>query len=155
MHIDVFKFLRRNQTQRAAEKAGKTVKLDRTGLFFEYRMHSEKFKFSAFLDIAATYYWDGGKDRGATSSDRAAMLIGYEIKPKIYSVGAIVRELKAQEAYMAKLTPPHPRMTEYDFFRCFPVLSANDEKLPMYLELFGAYVWDAERQELAWENPRP
>lgn len=73
-----------------------------------------------------------------------AHLFIWEIKPKIYSVGAVVRQCIALQQAAEKACTNEARCLMAEV-KVFPVVMVDDPKLSMLRHVFHAHTWDGER----------
>lgn len=87
---------------------------------------------------------DIAQDLRNKGDDSPQYLFIWEIKPKIYSVGAVVRQCIAllRAARVACTDRNGNLRTE---IKVFPVVRADDPKLAMLRHVFHAQAWDGER----------
>lgn len=105
---------------------------DRSTLELEQAFSGTNGHIAAFADICETFV-----------SGESKILRAYEIKPRIYSVGSVLRQCSA----MAKAIEHSVKIS---FSRnptvfVYPVVRANDQKLELLQAVSHVFVWDGEQ----------
>ena len=132
MQIAVFDYLR----DLAISREG----YDRQGVWFEHPFlrHGQVIAWADIFEV-----WDPKPVHQATYPKPAQKYFAWEIKPKIYSVGAVVRQCISLEiAAAAALTGRGG--TEPDITVC-PIVKHDDPKLSALRHVFRAVAWTGER----------
>ncbi len=141
MQLSVLQYLRSKKPEPLEGEQG--AKYERHYVGAEYPFVSRG-QVIAFADICEVWR----KDRKDYDRSYKYFYVAYEIKPKIYSVGAVIRQcLALEQAIIRSGTGGDPAGS-----RCnvIPVVSRDDPKLGMLAAMYdgSVWTWDPPRQEL-------
>jgi hypothetical protein len=153
MQAGVYRFLR-SMGEKKLEKADLhgTVLYDRAGVYFECPFYYEG-RISTFIDICVHFAKSGDGKEYATHKN---ILFCYEIKPKIYSVGATIRQCRATKDAVSRgsfhrVSSGHRLYNETPEVHVVPVVPYNDPKLDLLAEFWPRVVtWNATSNTCAW-----
>ncbi len=147
MQADVLDWLREHGLKvRTIQHDGAGINLHRHGPWAEVSL-KVKGTIRGFVDILERWSSDGAKDaRGHPV--RKTQYIAYEIKPRITTVGGLVRQMRAE----ADLIEQAFSENHFDDrVVVIPVINHDDPELPLLRRLWpGAVaIWNAEERTLA------
>ena len=119
----------------------------RRGIYFESPLIRDE-QILAWGDIIEVWEKKEGKNPTETTYKI------YEIKPKIYSVGAVVRQCVSLRLTGEKCGyyDRHSGRREQLTVLVFPVVRHDDPKLSMLQHVCPVLAWDGERLRLAWDG---
>jgi len=90
-----------------------------------------------FADVCEI--WAGERPQFSGGHPRTFYQV-FEIKPRIYSVGAVIRQCKATEQLILKLKPHHFGASE-NLCTIVPVVPHDDPKIDLLKEMYSGKVW--------------
>jgi len=129
----------------------KATKYRREGVYFEMPLYGPKGGISTFIDVFSRFLAeptpDPSRPNGVSLVKHPELWVCYEIKPRIYSVGATIRQCRATDyaASSSRLWPNANAGTSWDTHRTpkvrvVPVVPHDDPKLGLLKE-FWPTVW--------------
>jgi len=136
MQIAVFDYLQARNPPLTRFVTGDSKEFLREGVYFE-RPFRRGDQIVAWGDVVEVW-----REPAEYNSQTAFMI--YEIKPTIYSVGAVVRQCVSLEL-TAKLCGMNRHSGRQPVTSVIPVVMASDPKLAMLRHVFWAAAWDGER----------
>lgn len=139
MQIAVFDYLR---DMSGPSPFYDTADFERIGVYFEL-MFKRRGQIIAWGDVVEVWGKEAPLYNNRKETTHKYMI--WEIKPRIYSIGAVVRQCRALiDVVTSSLTDDHTDRTKYQIMIA-PVVAANDPKLVGLRHVYCAATWDGER----------
>jgi hypothetical protein len=148
MQADVLEWLLKHGKKRTAcAHWGEQVELERHGPWAEAPLIVDR-NLRGFVDILEVWHPTTEKDgKGRTINVRRA--VAYEVKPRLTTIGGLIRQMRAEEALLERSDIFKPSSER--FVNTVPVVNHNDPELPLLRRLWAGSVaiWNAEERTLS------
>jgi hypothetical protein len=148
MQADVLEWLQANGLKtRTLRVDNKEIEITRKGPWAEVMLTHDG-NIRGFVDILER--WVPATDKDSLGRPvHGLWIMAYEIKPKITTVGGLIRQMRAEEAIIEKC---YRTQDIYRPMACVvPVVNHNDPELPLLRRLWlgSVLLWNAEERTLA------
>jgi hypothetical protein len=149
MQSGVYRFLDQSEKQISVKDGGKLVNYDRKYIDFECPFYSDG-RIITFVDVCLLFSKSDDKEQDW----RDEIILCYEIKPKIYSVGAVVRQCHATahavrrgSIYSGYVRPGEKKPLVY----VVAVVPHDDQKRDLLAEFWPkVLMWNAATKTCDW-----
>lgn len=147
MQADVLEWLREHGTKKiTATHKGEKIELERYGPWAEVSLVIDG-NIRGFVDILER--WAPVVPEGKQSSpSKLRRMVAYEIKPKLTTVGGLIRQMRAEELLLEKWASGD---SPWDLYvNTIPVVNHDDPELPLLRRLWAGPValWNAQERTL-------
>lgn len=152
MQAGVYRFLDKSEKQISVKDGDKLETYDRIGIEFECPFYSDG-RIITFVDVCLLFRKSDDKKQARYDE----VILCYEIKPKIYSVGAVVRQCHAT-AHAVSRGSIYSRggqsaLEKKPTVHVMPVVPHDDQKLDLLAEFWPRVMaWNATTETGAWHR---